>query len=88
MSGDQDSTEGTFCCGSNLLQFRERVVSSCIAADLVGGEGFALDASLIEADAIRQRSIVPRNWHCQNLSKATISASTRLSSLDVAFADF
>src|SRR5215472_50695 len=34
----------------------ERVVRSCIEADLVGGEGFAVDASLIEADANRQRS--------------------------------
>lgn len=41
----------------------ERVVSSCIAADLVGGEGFAVDASLIEADANRQRSIPGKDWN-------------------------
>ena len=29
----------------------ERIVGTCIAAGLVGGEGFAVDASLIEADA-------------------------------------
>ena len=29
----------------------ERVVEACIAAGLVGGEGFAVDASLIQADA-------------------------------------
>jgi len=29
----------------------ERVVETCIAAGLVGGEGFAVDASLIVADA-------------------------------------
>lgn len=29
----------------------ERVVSSCMTAGLVGGEGFAIDASVIEADA-------------------------------------
>jgi transposase len=29
----------------------ERVVGLCIEAGLVGGEGFAVDASLIEADA-------------------------------------
>jgi len=40
----------------------ERVVSSCIEAGLVGGEGFAVDASLIEADANRQRSIAGREW--------------------------
>jgi transposase len=36
----------------------ERVVEACIAAGLVGGEGFAVDASLIQADANKQRSIV------------------------------
>jgi len=40
----------------------ERVVESCIAAGLVGGEGFAVDASLIEADANRQRSIPGVEW--------------------------
>ena len=35
----------------------ERVVEDCIAAGLVGGEGFAVDASLIAADANKQRSI-------------------------------
>jgi hypothetical protein len=40
----------------------ERVVSSCIEVGLVGGEGFAVDASLIEADANRQRSIPGREW--------------------------
>jgi IS5 family transposase len=34
----------------------ERVVEACIAAGLVGGEGFAVDASLIVADANKQRS--------------------------------
>src|SRR5258708_7353276 len=41
----------------------ERVVASCIAAGLVGGEGFVVDASLIAADANRQRSIAGRDWH-------------------------
>ena len=35
----------------------ERVVETCIAAGLVGGDGFAVDASLIVADANKQRSI-------------------------------
>jgi len=41
----------------------ERVVESCIEAGLVGGEGFAVDASLIEADANRQRSIPGKAWN-------------------------
>jgi IS5 family transposase len=40
----------------------ERIVGSCIEAGLVGGEGFAVDASLIEADANRQRSIPGIEW--------------------------
>src|SRR6201981_769724 len=35
----------------------ERVLHRCIAEQLVGGEGFAVDASLIKADANRQRSV-------------------------------
>ena len=41
----------------------ERVVEACIAAGLVGGEGFAVDASLIAADANKQRSIAGQDWH-------------------------
>ena len=40
----------------------ERVVESCIAAGLVGGQGFAVDASLIAADANKQRSIPCKDW--------------------------
>jgi len=40
----------------------ERVVEACIAADLVGREGFAVDASLIQADANKQRSIPGSEW--------------------------
>ena len=40
----------------------ERVVEACIVADLVGGEGFAVDASLIAADANKQRSIAGKDW--------------------------
>jgi transposase len=40
----------------------ERVVEACIGAGLVGGEGFAVDASLIVADANKQRSIPGKEW--------------------------
>src|SRR5271167_5172930 len=40
----------------------ERVVEACIAAGLVGGEGFAVDASLIVADANKQRSVAGQDW--------------------------
>ena len=41
----------------------ERVVEACIAAGLIGGEGFAVDASLIAADANKQRSIPGSEWN-------------------------
>jgi transposase len=41
----------------------ERIVGTCIAAGLVGGEGFAVDASLIQADANKHRSIPGAEWH-------------------------
>src|SRR6516225_926719 len=44
-------------------QVFERVVAACIRAGLVGGEGFAVDASLIEADANKGRSIPGSEWN-------------------------
>jgi transposase len=40
----------------------ERVVASCIKAGLVGGSGFAVDASLIAADANKCRSTPGKEW--------------------------
>src|SRR5207248_3604419 len=41
----------------------ERVGGACIAAGLVGGEGFAVDASLIQTDANKHRSIPGAEWN-------------------------
>ena len=41
----------------------ERVVQACINAGLVGGKGFAVDASLIVADANKQRSVPGSQWN-------------------------
>jgi transposase len=49
--------------GDVFRRIFERVVEACIAAGLVGGEGFAVDASLIAADANKQRSIAGQDWH-------------------------
>jgi len=61
----------------------ERVVEACIAAGLVGGEGFAVDASLIAADANKQRSIPGRHWD-KNRSpeKASRAVKEYLATLD------
>src|ERR671913_368532 len=40
----------------------ETVVQRCMAEGLVGGEGFAIDASLIQADANKQRSLPGAEW--------------------------
>jgi hypothetical protein len=47
----------------DVFRLFERVVEACIAAGLVGGEGFAVDASLIVADANKQRSIPGPEWN-------------------------
>jgi transposase len=44
---------GRFRDSDILRQVFENVVRGCMAAGLVGGEGFAVDASVIEADASR-----------------------------------
>jgi transposase len=53
----------------------ERVVDACIGAGLVGGEGFAVDASLIAADANKRRSVPGSQWNkeldAQQVSRAT-----------------
>src|SRR3954471_11342100 len=61
----------------------ERVVAASIAAGLVGGEGFAVDASLIAADANKQRSIPGRDWD-KNRDPETASLAVKeyLATLD------
>jgi transposase len=61
----------------------ERVVEACIAAGLVGGEGFAVDASLIAADANKQRSIPGKDWDKNRASeKASRATKEYLATLD------
>jgi transposase len=63
----------------------ERVVEACIAAGLVGGEGFAVDASLIEADANKQRSIPGKDWDKSRApEKASRAVQEYLATLDAA----
>lgn len=47
---------GRFRDSDVLRELFETTVQRCIKEGLVGGEGFAVDASLIKADASRQRS--------------------------------
>src|ERR1700730_12323161 len=52
----------------------ERVVNACIRAGLVGGEGFAVDSSLIVADANKQRSIPGSQWSKELAAQAASRA--------------
>lgn len=61
----------------------ERVVASCIRADLVGGTGFAVDASLIAADANKCRSTPGEKWS-RDIDPATVERAVQdyLANLD------
>ncbi len=48
---------GRFRDSDLLRRVFETVVGRCIAEGLVGGEGFAVDASLIQAEASRQKGV-------------------------------
>jgi transposase len=48
---------GRFRDSDLLRELFEMTVSRCMAEGLVGGEGFAVDASLIRADVYRRRSV-------------------------------
>ena len=53
---------GRFRESDILRHVFESVVRRCMGEGLVGGEGFAVDASLIQADANKQRSIPGEEW--------------------------
>jgi hypothetical protein len=61
----------------------ERVVGACICSGLVGGKGFAVDASLIFADANKQRSTPGSQWN-RELDAQAVSRTTKeyLATLD------
>lgn len=60
----------------------ERVVALCIAAGFVGGKGFAIDASLIAADANACRSIPGSEWSHDIDPDATRAVTDYLANLD------
>ena len=51
-------------------------MSACIGAGLVGGEGFAVDASLIVADANKQRSMPGAQWN-RELDAEAVNRATK-----------
>jgi len=65
---------GRFRDSDILRHVFEQSVRRCMSEGLVGGEGFAVDASLIAADANKQRSLPGPEWnetdHSGNASQA------------------
>ena len=61
----------------------ESVVQRCIAEGLVSADGFAVDASLIAADANKQRSVPSREWKSEEIKEtATRATQEYLATLD------
>ena len=69
---------------SNILRHLfESVVERCLREGLVGGEGFAVDASLIAADANKQRSLPSSEWKATDIGPdASRAAHEYLATLD------
>ena len=61
----------------------ESVVQRCMAEGLVGADGFAVDASLIAADANKQRSVPSREWKPEEIKENAVRAAREyLATLD------
>jgi transposase len=63
---------GRFRDSDLLRKVFEMTVQRCIAEGLVGGEGFAVDASMIKADANRQRSVPGSEWQAPETANRAI----------------
>lgn len=60
----------------------ERVVGICLAAGLIKGEGFSVDASVIEADASRYDGISPEKMDWNAIEKPSRAIQEYLEALD------
>ena len=70
---------------SHTLRFVfEKVLERCLAEGLVGGEGFAIDASVIKADANRQRGVPGSDASWDRESSLTRPVREYLEALDAA----
>ena len=69
---------------SNVLRHLfETVVARCISEGLVGAEGFAVDASLIPADANKQNSVRSSDWKPEEITDEACRATREyLATLD------
>jgi transposase len=69
---------------SNILRrLFESVVEPCLREGLIGGDGFAVDASLIAADANKHRSLPSSEWNAADIGPdACRAAREYLATLD------
>ena len=63
---------GRFRDSDLLRKVFETTVERCIAEGLVGGGGFAADASMIKADANRQRSVPGSEWQAPEVANHAV----------------
>ena len=63
---------GRFRESDALRRLFESVVQRCMAEGLVEAEGFAVDASLIAADANKQRSVPSKDWKPEELKEDAV----------------
>ena len=74
---------GRFRESDLLRHVFESVVQRCMAEGLVGADGFAVDASLIAADANKQRSVASKDWKLEEVKENAVRAAREyLATLD------
>lgn len=75
---------GRFRESDLLRRVFERVVGLCMASDLIKGEGFAVDASVIEANASRYHGVAPDEIDFERIKKPSRAIREYLEALDEA----
>ena len=60
----------------------EAVLQRCMAAGLVGGEGFAIDASVLEADASRYHGVAPNEANLHKIENPSRAVREYLAAID------
>lgn len=73
---------GRFRDNDTLRFVFEKVLARCLSEGLVGGEGFAIDASVIKADANRQRGVPGAEAAWDNTTSLTRPVREYLEALD------
>lgn len=68
---------GRFRESDLLRHVFEATVSRCMKEGLVGGQGFAVDASLISADVQKQNSSNPEDWAAREIDPADAPRAVR-----------